>query len=498
MGVCGSPSIDDAAALADFAERALYLGEEADAVPLLKAGAKQHRSALLWQWAALLQRSLDEHEDALGSFDQAVRLAPKDARIAQGMAQTAMEAGLNAVGLFERARLLAPADGAILIGLVAARNAVGDGEAAASDLAHVVDRAPLWTYGHEQLAQLLSLLGRPEASTSSIESALGRFPSSVELWRTLLQVQLRQRDFQSLKQTVERAVSGGVHSPDFDFYLAVHASELSDEAFPSILFEGARPQMASALAAWRVRHLLRVGALEAATAIIDEELRGPQSEVLWPYAATAWRLSGDPRLDWLEGSPALVQTYDLSGALPSLDELAIKLRSLHLAKGEFLDQSVRGGTQTDGPLLSRIDPVIRQVRSAIVGAVGAYLEQLPPIDPQHPLLRHARDRRVRFSGSWSVRLRSGGRHSNHVHPQGWISSALYVSLPPKHSEERADAGWLSLGQPDEELELGLAPKRQIEPTSGQLTLFPSWMWHGTVPFSEGERLTIAFDVRPPI
>jgi hypothetical protein len=24
------------------------------------------------------------------------------------------------------------------------------------------------------------------------------------------------------------------------------------------------------------------------------------------------------------------------------------------------------------------------------------------------------------------------------------------------------------------------------------------MWHGTVPFSEGERLTVAFDVRPPM
>ena len=32
---------------------------------------------------------------------------------------------------------------------------------------------------------------------------------------------------------------------------------------------------------------------------------------------------------------------------------------------------------------------------------------------------------------------------------------------------------------------------------GRLALFPSTMWHGTVPFADGERLTIAFDVARP-
>ena len=46
----------------------------------------------------------------------------------------------------------------------------------------------------------------------------------------------------------------------------------------------------------------------------------------------------------------------------------------------------RGGTQTDGPLFARIDPEIRSLRSAIVEAVQAYIAQLPPTDPGHPLL----------------------------------------------------------------------------------------------------------------
>jgi hypothetical protein len=171
---------------------------------------------------------------------------------------------------------------------------------------------------------------------------------------------------------------------------------------------------------------------------------------------------------------------------------------LHVAPGEYLDQSVRGGSQTDGPLLSRIEPEIQALRAAIVSAVEEYRDQLPPTDPKHPLLRERRDRRVRFSGSWSVRLRRAGYHANHVHPMGWISSALYVALPARLPTDEQHAGWLKLGEPPAEIGVDLAPTRLIEPKAGRLVLFPSWMWHGTVPFAEGERLTVAFDVRSPI
>jgi uncharacterized protein (TIGR02466 family) len=212
----------------------------------------------------------------------------------------------------------------------------------------------------------------------------------------------------------------------------------------------------------------------------------------------AWRLREDARSDWLEGDPRFVRQFDLTAVLPPLDILADELRKLHIAKGEYVDQSVRGGTQTDGPLLSRISPVIRHLRQAIVGAVETFIAELPGPDARHPLLSRRRDRRVRFAGSWSVRLRSGGRHVNHVHPQGWISSALYVVLPERTADDSKDAGWFTIGQPQDELGVDLDPLRKIEPKPGQLVLFPSWMWHGTVPFAAGERLTVAFDVRPPI
>lgn len=497
LAAIGSRS-DDPAALADLAELALAESEEERALPLLERAVEKSPTARLWQWKGLLERSIDEHGRALDSFAEAARLDPADVSIAHGHARVAMEAGVDAQGLYERALALAPRSGPLIIGLAAARAAAGNGEVGAAELDAALERAPMWLYGHEQLAQIVATLGRADEATASLERAISRFPNAVPLWETLLNVQLRRGAYRSLKDIVDRAEAARVRSPEFAIYKGIHAAEFADETYPSALFDAAPAAAAVELGRWRIRHLLRLGVVDAALPIIDRELQRDQTVEMWAYASTAWRLAGDPRSEWLEGDPRLVSVADLTELLPPLDTVAATLRSLHVARGEYLDQSVRGGTQTDGPLLSRIDPVVQGLRKAITTAVEKHVAQLPPPDPNHPMLHHRRDRRVRFSGSWSVRLRSGGRHSNHLHPQGWISSALYIALPSREPGEADDAGWLTLGEPDAQLGLDLPPWRKIEPRLGQLVLFPSWMWHGTLPFAKGERLTVAFDVSPPI
>jgi len=178
-----------------------------------------------------------------------------------------------------------------------------------------------------------------------------------------------------------------------------------------------------------------------------------------------------------------------------LDELADTLRRLHTLTGQPLEQSVRGGTQTDGNLFTLIDPMIVALREAVRSAVAEHVARLPKHDPHHPLLRSPRSP-ITFSGAWSVRLQAGGKHSNHVHPMGWLSSALYIALPPDLGEDQA--GWLTLGESRApNFDIDLPPLRVIEPKPGRLVLFPSTMWHGTRPFQVGERLTVAFDVGMP-
>ena len=119
------------------------------------------------------------------------------------------------------------------------------------------------------------------------------------------------------------------------------------------------------------------------------------------------------------------------------------------------------------------------------------------MDENHPVLSQPRGP-FRFTGSWSVRLTDSGFHVNHIHNQGWISSALYVALPDSIGDEASQDGWLALGEPPAEFGFDLPPIKLVEPKPGRLALFPSIMWHGTRPFAAGERLTVAFDVAPDL
>ena len=484
----------DPEALAGLASRALADGTEDEAAPVLEAAARQLRTnARLWQWAGLLQRSLDEHELALSSFAEAARLGPEDASIAHGHARVALEAGLDARQLFDRALKLKPS-GDVLLGRAAAGFGAGEGEAAADELAAILEHNPLWAQGHIQWAQLASMIGRADEASATVDRALALHAGDKGLWQAALHILVGAERH---KEACEKANAAIAATGDTVAFALTRAAALSDageieraETEFSRLGEPSDVNHAIHLA----RLQIRAGHWQRLFELAELWMSGEAAHHFWPYASIAWRQAGDSRWQWLEGDERLVRTFDLTPKLSSLDALTERLRRIHARSGRFLDQSVRGGTQTDGPLLSRIDHEIRELRAAIVEAVEEYRRQLPPADPAHPMLRHRRDRPIRFAGSWSVRLAAMGHHSHHVHPQGWISSAFYVAVPEALTGEE---GWLTLGEPQSGLGLDLPPIRRIAPGRGQLVLFPSMMWHGTLPFSAGERMTVAFDVALP-
>ena len=160
-----------------------------------------------------------------------------------------------------------------------------------------------------------------------------------------------------------------------------------------------------------------------------------------------------------------------------------------------LDQTLRGGTQTLGDIFEQGHPLVDALKQRISEAITRYIAGLPE-DLNHPFLRR-RSKAWRFAGSWSSRLGSGGFHTNHVHPQGWISSACYVVVPESVLCGRGQAGCLQFGEPDFDTGLNKAIWPTVLPRPGRLVLFPSMFWHGTVPFvDDADRLTIAFDVMP--
>jgi tetratricopeptide (TPR) repeat protein len=475
---------------------ALNDGSEASALPIVAAAAQAHPDeATIWQVLGLLYRSLEDLAPAIAAFETAARLDPASARIAHGHARVLMEAGLPSLSLFDRAIRLAPNDSELLISRFAAMLAEGQASAAIQEFDYILSRNPEWIAGHAALAQLRWMGGDTQAFTAALDRALATVPRSASLWLEKIRLLIRGELYADALTAVHAARDALGPDRALTINEATCASELGDNQFADRLFDSLAPFDDVAISVRYIRHLLRTRRIEQAARLAENFVDRDEADHVWPYLSVAWRMLGDPRWDWLEADPSLIGTYDLAGDVGSLESLAARLRSLHVTTHQPIDQSVRGGTQTDGPLFARIDPEIRTLRKAIVATVERHLSNLEH-DPRHPFLRH-RPPSVRFAGSWSVRLTGGGRHSNHVHPQGFVSSAFYVAVPPGMESEHTNAGSLALGQPPVELELDLAPLKVVKPKPGQLVLFPSTMWHGTIPFDSGERLTVAFDVARP-
>lgn len=476
---------------------ALKTPDPATALPSLQAAVEQApEDGRLWHLIGLVHRASERRELALPALERAAELLPAHPMVAHGLARTRFEAGLPSVDAYARALRLAPGDLGMLKGLVSALVAEQRSEEAMEGLERALSRNPLWYEGHGLLTDLRWLHGQREDFARSFAQALIVHPRDLELRRQQIISLMHAKQYDSVLAAIadgRRAM--GEHSI-FAANEAIVFAEIGDREKAGALFAPLEDLRDHSLQIRRVRHLLRWGRSQQASQVIEEWLASPEAFAFWPYAATAWRITGDPRSEWLEGDERLVGVYDIADRLPPLDQLAETLRELHTLSGQPLAQSLRGGTQTDGNLFHRIDPVIVQLREAIVKTVGEHAASLPPHDPEHPTLREQRGS-IRFAGAWSVRLREGGYHANHVHPMGWLSSALYVALPTDLGQGD-HSGWLALGEPrDPSFPLDLPPHRMVEPRPGRLALFPSWMWHGTRPFGQGERLTVAFDVAVP-
>jgi tetratricopeptide (TPR) repeat protein len=479
------------------ARRAKTEGREREILPALTQAAEQRRSEpLLWQWKGLLHLELGECAQAIEAFTRAAHLAPTDGKIAHALARTTFSAGIPSVHLFQRASQLDPGNGDILLGLVAALCADGYVAEAIAGLDQMLAANPQWAAGHEALCRLKWERGDRTGFTASLENALLKAGSSETLWRSLVLLTVHARDWRSVFDILRRARAAIGDKPLLRANEAVALSETGQFLNADPLFEQLANEPDPLFAVQRMRHELRAGRPDRAAAVGDQWTKHPASDFIWPYLSIAWRLLGDERRLWLERDMTLARSFDLPINAKELDRLAHLLDRLHHARSAGLDQSVRGGTQTDGHLLHRIEPELQHLRRLIEAAVETYKSDLPEQDLQHPFLSLPRDQEVRFSGAWSVRLRQHGHHAHHIHPAGWISSAFYVALPEKMAGND-DAGRLALGAPPDELNLGLGPERIIDPKPGRLILFPSIMWHGTIPFASGERVTVACDVSRP-
>ncbi len=219
--------------------------------------------------------------------------------------------------------------------------------------------------------------------------------------------------------------------------------------------------------------------------------------------AIAAQIAGDTDLaSSLYDFARFVAPYDL--AVPKGYEsktafneaLTAAVRRERSLQWEPLNRVTRNGAVTQDMLL-RPAPVIKAFERVLRGTIDAHRDALDS-DETHPFLAR-RPARYRLTFIASI-LRTGGRHPSHIHEDAWISGVYYVAVPPVIGESASaeGAGWLEFGRPDYALANDFEPMcERRQPRAGFALFFPSYYYHGTIPFAgEGERIGIAFDAFP--
>jgi len=367
-----------------------------------------------------------------------------------------------------------------------------------------IAREPLDMSAHHDLNDLLYRIERDDEFLRSYDEAALLYPEAGEVPLEKAKFQLQREDFAAARENFERAAFMLPASVTPHDGLAMTLARMGD-------IEGAMREQEIALRmepenahVWRnyAETLIRAGdpdrALEAAERAMAIEPTHQGAIAIW---GTALALKEDARNDILNDYENLVVPFELRPPEGYSDmesfnrDLNHYLDRLHAWKREFLRQTVRGGTQSLDNLFGKGHDLVERLRVRIDEAVAAYIARMQDND-NHPLFRRRR-KEFEYSSSWSARLHDCGFHTNHVHPKGWISSAYYVALPDSVADAEGRQGWIKFGEPHFDAGLRNPVRRAIQPRAGTLVLFPSYMWHGTVPFhSQQSRTTIAFDVVP--
>ena len=96
---------------------------------------------------------------------------------------------------------------------------------------------------------------------------------------------------------------------------------------------------------------------------------------------------------------------------------------------------------------------------------------------------------------WFVEIESQGYLKPHIHERGWISGSYYIKMPK--IKRNNNQGAISFGYDNDDFNKKITNKEEkiINPQEGDLILFPSSLYHKTLPFEGNEkRICIAFDM----
>ncbi|HEX2792962.1 MAG TPA: tetratricopeptide repeat protein [Croceicoccus sp.] len=464
----------------------------ADAAPLLaRLLADAPGSADALTLTGLVAQRTGRGEEAIAHFAAARDAEPGNPARHQNLAVALKSAGRfdDALAAFRAALRLRPGHAATLANMASCLIAADRPAEAIAVLDGAADHPDVCNNRGVALARL----GRRAEAAEAYARALALRPGHVETRLNLADV--------AGDEEAERLVAGVLAElpghPRAANQLGLLREKAGDHAAAARAlaqgFDRARPN--HALGINLARNLIRSG--EAAQALeVCQRMLAVSPSVTTPLALASVALDrmgeGEAR-DALIGIDRFVTVHDID-AVDGFADLAAFNAALvaELAAHPSLVEEPEGlvtrqGRQSD-ELADAGTPAIAALGRIARSRLAQELARLAGMARDHPFLRALpQDWSLTL---WGTILRAGGEVGSHIHAPNWMSGVYYPAFA--EGEDGAFAiGTLpaELGEPD-------MPHRVFRPRTGRMILFPSYLWHGTLPFAGPDRISFAFDMVP--
>jgi uncharacterized protein (TIGR02466 family) len=342
-------------------------------------------------------------------------------------------------------------------------------------------------------------MGDLDAAAGHYRQATQLDPGNVMAYKHLGKVLQKQDKFQDAIQAYQRAID--LNPTDAEAHLNLGNALIWDQQWDAAEATLLRclDLNSQSLDAWLNLADLHLVKGEAKAAL-EASSRGLEIDPLNTHGLSLKTMAvsehpGDPSLNVLLDYDQILNIIHCDQVLPRVDlegmnaDLIQILKSHPTLAWEKSGNATRQGYHT-GNLVREEVAALTQLKTLIQKQVSQFLQQLA-CDSQHPYAAYA-DQQLQISDLWGVVMQKGGHQIPHIHPSGVVSGVYYLKVVDQYPQ-----GCIEFGCYPERFDLKHDHARHcVQPQVGMLILFPSYLYHRTIPFAaDQERICIAFDLK---
>ena len=471
---------DDAAAALDLGTLLLDIGDAAAAAPLLRVAmdAPQRDARAAFRYGTA-QARIGDTARAVEGFEQATLREPGWAEAWLNLAAMRMQAGDLDAALQAADTALArqPDDPQVHHTLAAL-------------LSHRFDAPSLaraWTHAQVALAHLsaradvqrdasivLRKLGRHDEARVHAERAVALAPHDARAVETLGDQLLMNRDAPAAVALYQHALGRGLNTASLR---RQHGIALLQAGDAHAAIDALQTSLASAPDDQRAIAHLGVALANAGNLDAAIDLLGLQRHV---YAV---KLSVPPAYSHMGAFNAQLARDIAAHPRQRWQPVGLAAHQAHLS-GELRDART--------PAIDAFETLLRDALATFT----AGCMQNADARPDDVFLRNV-PRGDTVLHTWATQAAGVGHIGTHLHEDSWLSGAYYVAVPDSiRSDDPGHGGWIEFGRAFTTLpEWPEHALRHVRPREGVLLLFPSYLFHRTLPHAASQaRVSISFDL----